>query len=145
MAGSARLAGIALLLLGASAANAAAADGARAPAPQDAAAMANLSSVRLTGRAQRPTYGAGGWRCPPGFVWRNAGKKDWLCVDAWEAQRIAWENRQAAKSWVQKPDGGRACRSGLVPRDAFKGDIVCVDPSRRESIKTMNVALYTDL
>lgn len=144
MAGSVRAAAISLLLLGPSTAGAAA-DGVRPTGP-DTVAMANISSsVRPSGRAERPTYGPGGWRCPVGFVWRNGGKKDWLCVDAMEAQRVARENLKAAETWSELPDGTRSCRSGLVPREAFQGDPVCVDPLRRESVRTMNVALYTDL
>jgi hypothetical protein len=93
-------------------------------------------------RADRPNYVSGGWVCPPGFAWRNAGKQDWLCVDPTEARRIAWENDHAAQSWVRAADGGYACRPGLVPRDAFKDDHVCVDPARHELVHEMNLALF---
>jgi hypothetical protein len=98
--------------------------------------------ARLLSRADRPNYVSGGWVCPPGFAWRNAGKQDWLCVDPTEARRIAWENDHAAQSWVRAADGGYACRPGLVPRDAFKDDHVCVDPARHELVHEMNLALF---
>lgn len=146
MAGSVRTAAVALLLLGSSMASAAEDNRRDKVGGSDTVAMANISSsLHARERAVRPAYGPGGWRCPPGFVWRNGGRKDWLCVDAIEAQRIARENLRASETWATRSDGAHACRSGLVPRDAFQGDIVCVDPLRRESIRTMNFALYTDL
>jgi hypothetical protein len=106
-----------------------------------AAAAANISADSLESRARPPIY-ADGWRCPEGFVWRNAGRQDWLCVEAFEADRIARENQQAPKDWLDAPDGSRECRSGLVRRDAFNNDPVCVDPVRRALVKEMNLALY---
>ena len=96
-------------------------------------------------RADRPAYVSGGWVCPPGFAWRNAGKQDWLCVDPAEARRIAWENDHAAQSWVRASDGGYACRAGMVARDAFNGDHVCVDPARHQLVHQMNLALFNAL
>jgi hypothetical protein len=108
-----------------------------------AAAAANTPAGPTPGqRAGRPAYGDGGWRCPPGFVWRNAGRQDWLCVDPFEAERIARENQQAPNNWIDTPDGSRSCRSGLVPRGAFHNDPVCVDPVRRALVREMNLALY---
>lgn len=92
--------------------------------------------------AGRPAYRNGGWYCPPGFVWRNAGPQDWLCVDPFEAQKIARENQQAPKNWIDTPDGARECRSGLVRREAFNSDPVCVDPIRRAMVHEMNLALF---
>lgn len=109
-----------------------------------AAAAATNGGVAGFNRAGRPSYVEGGWQCPPGFVWRNAGRTDWLCVDPAEARRIAEENGRAAQNWIDGPDGNRSCRSGLVRRGAFKSDFVCVDPLRRERVRTMNLALYSD-
>ena len=106
------------------------------------ASLGGDASRPLTSRAGRPSYVTGGWVCPPGFVWRNAGKQDWLCVDPGEARRIALENRYAAANWVQGSDGAELCRSGLVRRGAFKDDSVCVEPARRERIHEMNLALF---
>lgn len=106
------------------------------------ATLGGDASRPLTSRAGRPSYVTGGWVCPPGFVWRNAGKQDWLCVDAGEARRIALENRYAAANWVDGNDGAGTCRPGLVRRDAFKEDPVCVEPARRERVHEMNLALF---
>ena len=105
------------------------------------ATLGGGASWPLTSRAGRPSYVTGGWVCPPGFVWRNAGKQDWLCVDPGEARRVALENRYAAASWVQG-SGADACRTGLVRRDAFKDDPVCVEPGRRDRVREMNLALF---
>ena len=104
------------------------------------AALPGAGALQRSGRAGAPRYVTGGWQCPPGFVWRNAGRTDWLCVEGAEARRVAQENLFAAANWA---DGrGDSCRPGLVRRDAFKGDPVCVDPSRRERVREMNLALY---
>lgn len=118
--------------------------GSQALAATNGGGNANLGSAgvsRATIRADRPSYIGGGWVCPPGFVWRNAGKQDWLCVDFIEARRIAHENQDATANWL--PGRGEpACRPGLVRRDAFKNDPVCVDPARRALVHEMNLALY---
>jgi hypothetical protein len=107
-------------------------------------AAASTNNVRpSTAHAVHPTYDKSGWRCAPGYVWRNAGRTDWLCVDPREAQRIQEENRDAPGKWIEQPDGTRACASGLVTRDAIKKDPVCVDPIRHELVREMNLALYT--
>lgn len=113
--------------------------------PGDAVGVATANSafkLPLPGRAQKPSYDKHGWQCPPGFVWRNAGRTDWLCVDPFEARRIQQENRQAPGNWIDGPDGSRTCRPGLVRRGAFSKDVVCVDPIRRELVREMNLALY---
>ena len=92
--------------------------------------------------AEKPKYESGVWQCSPGLVWRNAGPRDWLCVDPDEAERIDRENEKAAENWMDGPDGAHSCRSGLVRRDAFTRDAVCVDPERRDAVRQMNLALY---
>lgn len=143
MTRSTALAAVGLALLKTTVANAAE-QGPRADAVFSATAASAGNTIGLP-RAGRPAYRNGGWLCPPGLVWRNAGGKDWLCVEPFEAQRISKENQRASESWIEGSDGTHSCRSGLVPRDAFKNDIVCVDPLRRESVRTMNLALYSDL
>ena len=133
---------IAMLLVGSSAAL-----GAQRERPSGAllpgtAIVANNSSPdSLESRARPPIY-TDGWRCPPGFVWRNAGRQDWLCVEAFEAEKIARENRQAPSNWLDSADGSHSCRSGLVRRDAVSSDPVCVDPIRRAMVREMNLGLY---
>jgi hypothetical protein len=134
MARSAWIAAIAMALLEGSAAAATNGNG--------NAALPALGNLLLPVRADRPRYVSGGWVCPPGFAWRNAGRQDWLCVDPREARRVAWENQTAAANRMQATDGSVACRPGLVRRDAFKNDDVCVDPARRQLVHQMNLALF---
>lgn len=131
------------LLLAGTAAQAREAENNQGGASLAGTAVAAASPSRALPSAQRPTYVPGGWLCPLGFTWRNAGETDWLCVDAEEAQRIEQENSQASANWVESPDGARTCRSGLVEREAFRRDVVCVDPVRRDAIRQMNMALYS--
>ena len=137
MARSTPVAALAAMLLASSAAAAINGNG--------SASLPAVGNLLAASRADRPNYVTGGWVCPPGFAWRNAGKQDWLCVDPAEARRIAWENYHAAQNWVRGADGRYACRSGLVPRDAFKDDHVCVDSARHELIHKMNLALFDSL
>lgn len=93
-------------------------------------------------RAGHPNYVTGGWVCPPGFAWRNAGRQDWLCVDPSEARRIAWENQNATAKAVRVADGSYQCPEGLVTRGAFRDDDVCVEPARQAMVHQMNLALF---
>ena len=102
-------------------------------------AAARLPQVMWAGH---PNYVTGGWVCPPGSAWRNAGRQDWLCVDPDEARRVAWENRNGAAKAVRGADGSYACPAGLVTRGAFKDDDVCVDPRRQALVHQMNLALF---
>jgi hypothetical protein len=117
--------------------------GALLPSAAAAVASPSFQDVRPSSRAHKPNYVTGGWQCPPGYAWRNAGTTDWLCVDPQEARRIAYENQTAATSWGEAGDGTPACRPGLVRRNAFKKDIVCVAPDRREAVQQMNYALFS--
>lgn len=146
-AGSTAFAAIALLLIGGAAeANDAAADRSAGVSVSGTAAAVASPPVELVARPNRwgiagkPRYESGGWWCSPGLVWRNAGPRDWLCVDQDEALRIDRENEAAAENWV---DGAYTCRSGLVRREAFTRDVVCVEPERRDAVRLMNTALYT--
>ena len=105
---------------------------------------ASLPATRLASvvRAGHPNYVIGGWVCPPGSAWRNAGRQDWLCVEPDEARRIAWENGNGAAKAVRGADGSYACPEGLVTRGAFNGDDVCVDPQRQALVHHMNLALF---
>lgn len=93
--------------------------------------------------AERPRFVTGGWQCPTGLVWRNAGSRDWLCVEPAEARRIDEENAEAANNWVDGPDGPYTCRPGLVRREAFTRDVVCVDPARQATVRQMNLVLFS--
>jgi hypothetical protein len=106
------------------------------------ATLPNAAKLAAIARAGPPSYVSGGWVCPPGYAWRNAGRQDWLCVDPIEARRIAWENRNAAAKAAREPDGTYRCPPGLVARGASKGDDVCVEPARQEMVHQMNLALF---
>ncbi len=149
-AGSTLSAVLALLLIGSAtesmAKSAPANEAVGATLATTAAVTARASSAavpRSWSIAERPRYLPGGWQCSPGLVWRNAGPRDWLCVDPDEASRTDEENQQAASNWADGPDGAYTCRSGLVRREAFTRDVVCVDPERRDAVRQMNAALYT--
>ena len=136
------LTAIAPLLFGSTAASAASPDApSGALLPGSAVVANNPPTDALVSRAHSPLY-SDGWRCPPWFVWRNAGRQDWLCVEGFEADKIARENREAPKNWRGAPDGTRSCPPGLVRREAFNNDPVCVDPIRRALVHEMNLALY---
>ena len=109
-----------------------------AAAAADGAASAGLSARPSpdSNWAGRPSFVDDGWACPPGSVWRNAGRTDWLCVDPAEARRVAEENRSTSRV------GGSNCPLPLVSRDAFKNDPVCVEPARHDAVHRMNLALY---
>jgi hypothetical protein len=106
------------------------------------ASLPAVGGLAASVRAGRPSFVGGGWVCPPGFAWRNAGRQDWLCVDPNEARRIAWENETGAAKAVRGTDGTYGCPSGLVRRDASSDDSVCVNPARRAMVHQMNLALF---
>jgi hypothetical protein len=134
MRASMPVAAIAMVLLASSAA--AATDG------NGNATLPNAATLAVIVRAGPPSYVSGGWVCPPGYAWRNAGRQDWLCVDPGEAKRIAWENANAAAKAVRERDGTYRCPPGLVARGASKDDDTCVGPARHEMVHSMNLALF---
>ena len=76
---------------------------------------------------------AAGDICTQGFVWREAGTVDHVCVTPQTRAETAADNR-AALSRVN-PNGGPfgrfTCLQGFVWREAFNGDTVCVTPATR--------------
>ena len=73
-------------------------------------------------------------RCKPGFVPRNAGKSDVVCVTRAE-RKIAWRQNENGPNNATASGG---CRSGYVWRDAWDGDGVCVTPTERSEAKAQN-------
>lgn len=106
------------------------------------ATLPNGVRAAAIARAGPPSYVAGGWVCPPGFAWRNAGRQDWLCVDPFEARRIASENRNPPAKAVRQADRSYRCPPGLVARGASNDDDVCVEPARHEMVHRMTLALF---
>jgi hypothetical protein len=80
--------------------------------------------------------------CLQGFVWREAGPGDAVCVTPDVRSSTAAQNGAAAQN-VQ-PGGGaygpNTCKSGFVWREAFPGDSVCVTPAVRSQAAGDNAA-----
>jgi hypothetical protein len=72
-------------------------------------------------------------RCIQGFVWREAGPGDLVCVPPAERTETREENQLAAsrRSPTGGPFGPDTCLQGFVWREAFHGDHVCVPPQSR--------------
>ncbi|GCE29733.1 hypothetical protein KDA_52170 [Dictyobacter alpinus] len=71
--------------------------------------------------------------CMQGFVWRQAGPKDFVCVTPYVRSEAVYDNSQA--SVRRSPNGGAygsaTCLQGYVWRQAFASDLVCVTPQTR--------------
>ncbi|KQY30825.1 serine/threonine kinase [Caulobacter sp. Root487D2Y] len=85
-----------------------------------------------------PAVGA----CIDGFVWRDAGANDRVCVTPESRYLAALENRQAGAR--RNPNGGPygpdTCLMGYVWRDGFANDHVCVSGERRTVVAQENAA-----
>lgn len=79
--------------------------------------------------------------CKSGYVWREAGPSDLVCVTPEARARTRRENAEAAGHVdPQGAYGPRSCVSGYVWRGAFEGDLVCVTPSARTIVRQENAA-----
>ena len=71
--------------------------------------------------------------CIQGYVWRDAGPNDHVCVTPATRDQAAYDNSQADAR--RDPNGGpygpNTCLQGYVWREAFAGDYVCVTPDTR--------------
>jgi hypothetical protein len=76
--------------------------------------------------------------CAQGFVWREAGPSDKVCVPYASRDRAAAENARAASLWSAGAYGPKTCVSGFVWREAFDGDVVCVTPDVRAQVLNEN-------
>ena len=80
--------------------------------------------------------------CTTGFVWREAGPGDKVCVTPPLRTQVAAENRAAGAN--RQPGGGpygpNTCRQGFVWREAVAGDVVCVVPASRQQAAADNAA-----
>lgn len=77
--------------------------------------------------------------CKTGFVWREAGPGDYVCVSPKSRDRARVENDMA----VMRRDpssayGPMGCKVGFVWREAFANDLVCVDPGIRDLVRQEN-------
>lgn len=114
-------------------------------------AEASMHRVGSAGYPTGPYYpgGAGmppvatvvdGPRCRIGFVWREAGPGDFVCVDPGSRARAAQENSLAASRYnPYGPYGPQTCVAGFVWREAFAGDRVCVTPGVRDLVRSENM------
>jgi hypothetical protein len=80
--------------------------------------------------------------CIQGFVWREAGAGDVVCVTPAVRDSTAQENQLASQR--VEPNGGaygpNTCKQGFVWREAFGGDAVCVTPASRTQAANDNAA-----
>ncbi len=79
------------------------------------------------------TVGSSADVCLQGFVWRQAGSQDYVCVTPNMRSQAAYDNSQASAR--RNPAGGAygpdTCLQGYVWRQAFTNDDVCVTPQTR--------------
>lgn len=98
-------------------------------------------SLQPRGAEVRVTFDPGSaGQCRPGFVWREAGPADRVCVTPESRALVRAENREADAR--RSPTGGAygpmTCRMGFVWREAFAGDYVCVTGERRTAVREEN-------
>jgi len=79
--------------------------------------------------------------CVQGYVWREAGPGDVVCVTPATRSQASSDNAAAG----QRVDPGGAygpntCKQGYVWREAFGGDVVCVTPDIRSQASSDNAA-----
>jgi hypothetical protein len=87
----------------------------------------------VNGRATVTVTGDIAQRCLMGYVWREAGPTDRVCVTGAVRAETAQENALAAsrRSPTGGPYGPNTCLQGFVWREAFAGDQVCVPGASR--------------
>jgi hypothetical protein len=80
--------------------------------------------------------------CITGFVWREAGPGDKVCVTPQLRAQAGAENRTAIAN--RQPGGGpygpNTCREGFVWREAVANDVSCVVPGSRRQAAADNAA-----
>ena len=81
-------------------------------------------------------------RCVLGFVWREAGPQDHVCVSGQVRDATRQDNAQAAarRNPAGGPFGPDTCLQGFVWREAFPGDHVCVTGDVRTRTRDENAA-----
>ena len=79
-------------------------------------------------------------QCVLGFVWREAGPGDHVCVTglAREAARAENQLADSRRSPNGGPSGPNTCKQGFVWREAFPGDQVCVPGTARSRVRGEN-------
>ncbi|MEU7857902.1 hypothetical protein [Nonomuraea sp. NPDC049141] len=105
-----------------------------------AAAVAGLATVVPAATA---SAAAGPDYCLDGYVWRQAGPTDYVCVRASARSQAAADNAAATRRWISGDDGPHTCVAGYVWRKAFAGDEVCVTPAVQWRAATDNAQAST--
>ena len=99
----------------------------------DKAAIEKATAARAAADEAARKRAASLGTCLSGYVWREAGANDRVCVSPASRALAAADNQQAAAR--RQPGGGaygaNTCRQGYVWREAFAGDGVCVTPETR--------------
>lgn len=99
------------------------------------------SSSSIGRQASRPSAAAMAAQgsCLSGFVWREAGPGDDVCVEPAARDRARTENDLAdARRDPGSAYGPMGCRSGFVWREAFPSDLACVTPDARSAASQEN-------
>jgi Fibronectin type III domain len=93
---------------------------------------------------QITTVGSSADVCVQGFVWREAGAQDFVCVTPNVRSQAAYDNSQASvRRDPAGPYGPDTCVQGFVWREAFSNDQVCVTPqTRSEAAADNSQAVY---
>jgi hypothetical protein len=77
--------------------------------------------------------------CLKGYVWREASRRDRVCVTAKVREQTKNDNRLARSRRGQRGSTGPdACLQGYVWREAFPNDHVCVTPESRQQAELDN-------
>jgi hypothetical protein len=106
-----------------------------------AAVLAAVSSITFPASAGGPVraFISLETSCKDGYVWREAGPGDQVCVTP--EKRAAARRENAAAASLVDPSGAsgpQSCIAGFVWRSAFAGDYVCVKPARRDDVAREN-------
>jgi hypothetical protein len=80
--------------------------------------------------------------CAPGYVWREATQRDYVCVTQQTHDETKEENVLAATRQDVLPftHGGLLCHEGFEIRDAVPGDRVCAPPASKARAIQDNLA-----
>jgi hypothetical protein len=105
------------------------------------ATLATLGALSSPTTAAADPLPYGPDTCNQGFVWREAGPGDVVCVTPAVRSTAAQDNQQAGQR--VDPNGAygpNSCKQGFVWREAFGGDVVCVVPATRSQAASDNAA-----
>jgi hypothetical protein len=118
------------------------------------AAEARLDTGRSPSLTNPARFVTGPNTCAPGYVWRMADDRDYVCVTPQVRLETQQENAAAPRRLELRREPGAAvldspgappfplagCAGGLVERQAVPGDGVCVTPQSRDRAAADNLA-----